>query len=204
MKVGNVIPKKASKHSQGSVAQPECERHKAYFSLKPIEWDKDKDKQIKCKPPSVKQGKSAGFEKILYQLQGDEPPEKFILWIKDLNDKVVTSKPDWDLIFMSLIDLTDKLANAVIRAALDDFHDLKLTYGDYGPFRNLATQKKILLTSTDTDGTMMDATAGQAEWDRLVGKLAEINPLILKEIIFQLQEFIFGTDMVGRNAYYLL
>ena len=66
MKFGHVIPKKASKHSQGSVALPEKDRHKAYFSLKPHEWDKEKDKQIKCKPPSVKQGKSAGFEKILY------------------------------------------------------------------------------------------------------------------------------------------
>ena len=62
MKLGNVIPKKASKHSQGSVVQPERDRYRAYFSIKPIEQGKEKDKQIKCKPPSVNQGKSAGFE----------------------------------------------------------------------------------------------------------------------------------------------
>ena len=94
MKFGNVIPKKTSKQSHGSVTRQERDRHKAYFSIKPIEWDKEKDKQIKCKPPSIKQGKSAGFKKILYQLQGNEPPEKFILWIKDLNNKVFTAKPD--------------------------------------------------------------------------------------------------------------
>ena len=94
MKVGNAIPKKTSKHSQYSVARPERDRHKAYFSLKLLKWDKEIDKQIKCKPPSVKQGKSAGFEKILNQLQDNEPLEKFILSIKDLNDKVITFKPD--------------------------------------------------------------------------------------------------------------
>ena len=53
MKFGNIIPKKASKHSQGSVARLERERHKVYFSPKPIEWDKEKDKQIKYKPPTA-------------------------------------------------------------------------------------------------------------------------------------------------------
>ena len=53
------------------------------------------------------------------------------------------------------------------------------------------------------DGTWMDATAGQTEWTRLVGKPAEINPLILEEILFRLEELIFGTDMIGRNTYYL-
>ena len=46
--------------------------------------------------------------------------------------------------------------------------------------------------------------AGQAAWDRLIGKPADINPLMLKEIIFCLEELIFGTDMIGRNVYYLL
>ena len=114
MKTGTVIPKKASKFSQGSVSRPVSDRHKAYLTLKSQEWDKDKDKQIKCKPPNIKTGKSAGFEKVLYQLKGDKGPEKCILWTKDLNDKVVTSKPDWDLIFASLIDLSDKSANAII------------------------------------------------------------------------------------------
>ena len=39
MKFGNVIQKKAPKQSQVSVAWPEHDRHKDYFSLKPIEWD---------------------------------------------------------------------------------------------------------------------------------------------------------------------
>ena len=44
MKNGSIIPKKASKHSQGSIARPKKDRYEAYFSLKPIEWDKEKDK----------------------------------------------------------------------------------------------------------------------------------------------------------------
>ena len=35
MKFGAPIPKKASKHSAGSVARPKKDRHKAYFGLKP-------------------------------------------------------------------------------------------------------------------------------------------------------------------------
>ena len=50
----------------------------------------------------------------------------------------------------------------------------------------------------------MDASAGQIEWDRLVAKPADINPLILEEIIFPLEELIYGTNMISRNAYYLL
>ena len=80
MKFGTIIPKKVSKHSQGSVAHPKKDRHKAYFALKPEEWDKDKDNQIKCKPANVKVGKSPQFDNVLYQLLGDKPPEKWILW----------------------------------------------------------------------------------------------------------------------------
>ena len=78
MKIGATIPRKQSKHSKSSVERPERKQHKAFFTIKPIEWEK-KDKQIKLKQPSVKQGKSAGFEKVLYILQGNEPLEKFIL-----------------------------------------------------------------------------------------------------------------------------
>ena len=105
MKNGATIPRKRSKHGKASVERSERERHKAFLTIKPIEWEKT-DKQIKMKQPAVKQGKSAGFEKILYILQGNKPPEKFILWKKDLHDKVVTGKnPDWNLIMTSLIDL---------------------------------------------------------------------------------------------------
>ena len=65
MKINALIPRKQSKHRKASVDRPKREQHKAFFSIKPIEWDKDKDKQIKMKQPSVKQGKSAGFEKVL-------------------------------------------------------------------------------------------------------------------------------------------
>ena len=53
MKFGAPIPKKASKHSAGSVARPEKDRHKTYFVLEPQGWDKNKDNQIKWKPANV-------------------------------------------------------------------------------------------------------------------------------------------------------
>ena len=43
MKLGGTIPKRASKHSQGNIARPERDQHKAYFTIKPIVWDKEKD-----------------------------------------------------------------------------------------------------------------------------------------------------------------
>ena len=79
MKVGAVIPKKASKFSQGSVHCPPNEQHKAFLTIKPIGWDKENDTQIKLKAPTAKAGKSAGFNKLLIQLRGNENPEKFIL-----------------------------------------------------------------------------------------------------------------------------
>ena len=209
MKVGVIIPKKPSKHSQGSVARPEKERHKAYFGLKPQKWDKEKDNQIKCKPANVKAGKAPGFEKILYQLKGDEPPKKWILWKKDVGKKIVTKTTDWDLIFSSLINLTTKALATVI---YDTFYALnilegeqvKLIWGEYTPFCNKATQEKLLTFGTKKDGSAMNAIKGQAAWDALAKKPADINPLFLKEILFRLEELIFGTDMIGRNAYYLL
>ena len=63
MKINGTIPKKVSNHSQGSVARPERDQHKAYFTIKPILWDKEKDTQIKCKPLNVKAGKPQDLRK---------------------------------------------------------------------------------------------------------------------------------------------
>ena len=123
---------------------------------------------------------------------------------KDLHDEVVTTKPDWDLIMAALIDLSNKAANTVIRAALEDFNDLKLKFGDFAPFRCLATQKQLLQYIQATDGTPFPATAGQKAWDDLIKSPADLNPLLLEEIEFRLEELIFGTNMIRRNAYYLL
>ena len=202
MKNGATIPRKLPKHSKASVEHSERERHKAFLTIKPIEWEKT-DKQIKMKQPVVKQGKSAGFEKVLYILQGNEPPEKFILWKKDLHNKVVTIKPDWDLIMAALIDLSNKAANTVIRTALEEFKDLKLKFGSFAPFRCLATQKQLSLYIQAPDGTPLPQQDGQKAWDDLIKSPANLNPLLLKEIEFRLEELIFGTDMIGRNAYYL-
>ena len=74
MKLGATIPRKKGNHSQSSVERPD--RHKAYLTLKPQVWDQEVDHVIKRKPTNVRVGQSAGFEKQLYQLQGDEGPEK--------------------------------------------------------------------------------------------------------------------------------
>ena len=49
MKINATIPRKQSKYSKASVEHPERDWHIAFFSIKPTEWDKDKDKQIKMK-----------------------------------------------------------------------------------------------------------------------------------------------------------
>ena len=50
----------------------------------------------------------------------------------------------------------------------------------------------------------MNETAGQAAWDRLIRKPADIIPLMLERIIFCLEELICRTNMIGHNTYYLL
>ena len=105
---------------------------------------------------------------------------------------------------VSLIDLSNKAANTVIRAALDQFKGLKLKMGSYAPFCCLATHKLLAKYIHAEDGTPMPQTDGQTAWDALVTSPDDINPIILEEIEFRLEELIFGTDMIGRNAYYLL
>ena len=206
MKVHQPIPRKKGNHSQSSVDRPE--RHKAFLSLKPIPWDRDEDHVIKRKPASVGVGQVAGFEKTFFQLQGDEKPEKFILWKQDFNTKIVTKNPHWDTIWPALLDLTAKSASTTI---YDVFHELnisendyvKLTYPYHQPFRNLETKKKLTAKAMNDNGTVMNLVDGQAAWDAFV-KTDGINPLLLEEVMFRLEELIFGTDMIGRNAYYLL
>ena len=74
MKFAQAIPRKKGNHSQSSLER--TDKHKAFLTLKPILWDRDKDHVIKRKPPNVGVGQVAGFEKQLFQLQGDEGPEK--------------------------------------------------------------------------------------------------------------------------------
>ena len=85
MKIGQVIPKKKSKLSNGNEKHHPIDRHKCYYIIKPIVRDNDTNAVIKCKSPTAKAGKSAGFQKPLYQLKGDEHPEKnFVLWVKEV------------------------------------------------------------------------------------------------------------------------
>ena len=88
MKVGAIIPMKGSKHSQGSVKH--TNKHKGYLTLKPQQWDCKVEHVIKCKLPTAQVGKSCGFQKTLYQLQGDEILEKWILWKNFFHEKIVT------------------------------------------------------------------------------------------------------------------
>ena len=65
--------------------------------------------------------------------------------------------------------------------------------GEYTPFCNKATQKKLLEFGTKQDGIAMNIIEGQTEWDTLAKKPADINPLFLEKIIFHLEELIFAT-----------
>ena len=109
------------------------------------------------------------------------------------------------MIITLLLDLTNKAASSVIHDAYQELNIsennyVKLTFPDYGPFRNKKTQKKLLVAATKQDGLAMTAIEGNAAWDILVKKPDEINPLSIEEILFRLVELIFGTDMIGRNA----
>ena len=75
---------------------------------------------------------------------------------------------------------------------------------DYGPFRDKATQKELLKIASHADKTPMNNADREAAWKAFVKKPAEIGPLFLTEILFQLEELIFGTDMIGCNAHQLL
>ena len=97
----------------------------------------------------------------------NEPPEKYILWKKDLLTKIVTKNPNWGAVHAALIDLTSKEAALTI---LDVYQELKISENDnvvikytkenpdYGPFRDKATQKALLKIATNatTNAPMND------------------------------------------------
>ena len=76
---------------------------------------------------------------------------------------------------------------------------------DYGPFRDKATQKELLkIASHATTNVPMNDADKETIWQACVKKPAEIGPLFFLEILFRLEELIFGKDMIGRNAHQLL
>ena len=84
---------------------------------------------------------------MLFQLQGDEVPEKWILWKKDFKKKIVTKRPNWYSVFLAFIDLTSKVVSMVIHDVFQEFNisktdDVKINYTaanpDYGPFHVVA------------------------------------------------------------------
>ena len=191
MKNGQQIPKKKGNHSQGSLERND--RHKAYMTLKPQVWDREVDHQIKQKAPNVRQGQTQGFDKMLFQLQGDESPEKYILWKKDFKKKIVLKKPDYNAVFTAFVDLTAKVASMVIHEVfteldISETEDVKIKYTkekqDYGPFRDKATQKLILCEASEDTGALMPDAEGKAAWDAFVKKPSEIGPMFLSEIFF--------------------
>ena len=182
MKIRQVIPKKKSNDSNGSDKRHPIDRHKCYFTIKSITRDKDIDAVIKCKPPTAKADKSAGFKKTLYQLKGDEPPEKFVLWVKAMYNKVVTNaaKLDWELVFTSLVDLSNKTANAIIRTTLNEFSNTKMDWPNCRPIWDKASQRKLLEIITKSDGILMSATDRQAAWDAFLKKPKDCIPFFLE------------------------
>ena len=65
---------------------------------------------------------------------------------------------------------------------------VKITFPDYGPFRNKKTQKKLLAVTTKADESAMTDVEGKAAWDALVKKPAGINPLFMEETLFRLKK----------------
>ena len=89
-------------------------------------------------------------------------------------------------------------------AQWNKYNGIMLKWGDFGPFCNQVSQKRLLVIGTNTDDMAINETDGQAAGNKLLGKPANINLLMLEEIIFRLEEVIFETDVIGRNMYYLL
>ena len=136
------------------------------------------------------------------------------MWKIDLLTKIVTKTPNWDAVHTALIDLTSKEAALTIH---DVYQELKISENDnvvikyteanpdYGPFRDKATQKELLKIATNaTTNAPMNDVGGNAAWQAFVKKPNETGPIFLTEILFRLEELIFGTDMIGQNAHQLL
>ena len=102
-------------------------------------------------------------------------------------DKVVTNsaKPDWELVFTSLVNLTNKAVNTIIRIVLNELSNTKMEWPNCRPIWDISSQRKLLDMITKSDGTPMSETDGQAAWDAFLKKPKDCNPLFLEEILFR-------------------
>ena len=103
-------------------------------------------------------------------------------------------KPKWEHVWDSMVKLTDKVAQSPVHKAILEHlpsGSLTLVPGNINQFRKI--RRLNLLNSYNT----------QAKLTSFVAK-KEFNQVVMEEIMFRIGKHIFGTNMIGRNAYYCL
>ena len=71
---------------------------------KPVKWEKDKN--IIVKAEYTRKGGMQSFEDQFYFLEGNEFPEKFILWMKNIWENLIMVNPSWNHIWEFMMKLT--------------------------------------------------------------------------------------------------
>ena len=71
----------------------------------------------KCSPQNGKQS----FEVQFYLLAGNKSLEKYIIWMKDIQDKFIRTNPSWEHIWDFMMKLTLKDVKASIQATFREY-----------------------------------------------------------------------------------
>ena len=113
--------------------------------------------------------------------------------------------PHWYNIFNNILKCTTGSTKIVVQEIISEFlnpdnvikqsdGELLLQQIEHGNIQEFKNIKVLLLLNTHNAQGLLD----------LFVTLLDFYKLVVDELFFRLGEIVFGTDMVGQNAYYLL
>lgn len=190
MKVDNRT--KDIKSKKGSLKQEQIERHKCIFSYTAKEWP-DATKSVALKK-SLKKG-SVSFEDKFYEIDGTENPELFCKWVITIQERFFKGTKVKDINFDVLEDALSRAcvheAKSVVHRCAEELHPatVELKVKDLEKFTNRAVRRELeenYKTDEDLKKDLPDKS---------------FRVFLFREAIYRIGTLIFGSDVIGSNAY---
>ena len=162
-----------------------------YHGMKPFTQDRivwgEKADRKKCRlTPKASTGNDPSFLTELLVLEGNEKPEKYILWLLEYNEKVFTKDDlSGQSKYNTLLELVKNNAKTLTRKAY-----------------NMASvpSDDVNLMFTNVPIRLRLQALSQSEWENYL-RSEEYQHDIVTECITQVGAKIFGKDHAGSNAY---
>ena len=193
---------KTNSHATGKsktnkeIGRKESTQHKCFFSYTEQDWPVGATK-VKAKK-SVKKGQVL-FEDEYNILYGNENPELFCKWVSFFEERFIKDpedfrRVDWTAFDRTILQIVAGEAKEVVKATLSQLHPKKVAY-------NLGTLQQF--TNLNVRRTLTELCKTATELNHLLDKkhVHTLKRGVYLECKHRLGELIYGTDMIGKNAY---